>query len=149
MTREERRQKVNDGKFKYEDIKSFISMFAKFYVNRTRTQFTYKREFDFSNDRMTVNLISFDDEPSLVKEIKVYKHNNKWFEDIDKALCFEYRHFDTGDFRWCIVDYSISKIEEVKKEKVFELILEFIIENSNDIENKRMNRLIKLHKLKI
>lgn len=149
MTKEQRRELVNSGKFKYEDIKSFISMFAEFYVNQSRTQFTYKREFDFSNDRMTVNLISFDDEPSLVKEIKVYKHNNKWFEYVDKALCFEYIHFGIGDCRWCIVDYSISKRVEVKKEDIFGLMLDFIIENSNDTENKRMNRLRKLHKLKV
>lgn len=149
MTKEQIRELVNSGKFKYEDIKSFISMFAEFYVNQSRTQFTYKREFDFSNDRMTVNLISFDDEPSLVKEIKVYKHNNKWFERIDNALCFEYIHFDIGDYRWCIVDYSIGKKEEVKKEDIFGLMLNFIIENSKDTENVRMNRLRKLHKLKV
>ena len=38
---------------------------------------------------------------------------------------------------------------EVKKEDIFGLMLDFIIENSNDTENKRMNRLRKLHKLKV
>lgn len=150
MTREERQEKVNNGKFKYVDIKEFISMFVNYNVSYDRTRYhVYDRELDFINDRMTINLISFDDQIELVKEIKIFKRNSMWFEDIDKALCFEYIHFNIGDYRWCIVDYSIGKKEEVKKEDIFGLMLDFIIEHSRETENKRMNRLKKLHKLKV
>lgn len=125
---------------------TFISKFFDIEIYHHNEQFGQKVSFELLNTEIKIVFEWFNKE-DYPSEIRVEWYKSWRSQDNDSInICWKEKISDKHNMSWYIVDYVNTSYVEISKEEVFNTILNFIVENEENlsIQLKRDSKLKKL-----